>query len=76
MQPQVITVSSKGQIAIPKPIRDALNLKRGAKLKLELQGQEIRLSRGADWKALEGAAGGDLMEAFRAFRREEREREA
>jgi len=31
-----VTVSSKGQIAIPKAIRDALNLSEGAKLTLEV----------------------------------------
>ncbi len=71
-----ITVSSKGQIAIPKAVRDALNLSEGAKLTLEVRGQEIVLSKEPAWKKLRGAATGrDLMGAFATFKRQERERE-
>lgn len=74
MHMEQVTISSKGQIAIPKPIRDALNLTEGSKLTLEVRGQEIVLSKGAAWRKLQGA-GGDLMKAFAAFRKEERESE-
>ena len=71
-----ITVSSKGQIAIPKSVRDALNLVEGTKLTLEVRGQEIVLSKDPAWKKLGGAAeGSDLMSAFAAFRKRERELE-
>jgi AbrB family looped-hinge helix DNA binding protein len=72
-----VTVSSKGQIAIPKQVRDALNLAEGTKLTLEVRGQEIVLFKGAAWRKLRGAAAdmGDLMEKFATFRKEERERE-
>lgn len=72
-----VTVSSKGQIAIPKQVRQALNLTEGTKLTLEVRGQEIVLSKGDAWRKLKGAAAdmGDLMEKFAAFRKEERERE-
>jgi AbrB family looped-hinge helix DNA binding protein len=33
-----VTVSSKGQIAIPKAVRDALNLREGSKLTVEYGG--------------------------------------
>jgi AbrB family looped-hinge helix DNA binding protein len=69
-----VTVSSKGQIAIPKQVREALNLTAGSRLTLEVRGQEIVLSKGGAWKKLQGA-GDDLMTAFAAFKREERERE-
>lgn len=69
-----VTVSSKGQIAIPKHVREALNLTDGSKLTLEIRGQEIVLSKDAAWRKLQGA-GGDLMNAFAAFKNEERERE-
>jgi AbrB family looped-hinge helix DNA binding protein len=69
-----VTVSSKGQIAIPKQIREALNLTAGSRLTLEVRGQEIVLSKGAAWRSLQGA-GGELMNAFAAFKEEERERE-
>ena len=71
-----ITVSSKGQIAIPKSVRDALNLVEGTKLTLEVRGQEIVLSKEPAWKKLGGAAkGSDLMNQFAAFRKRERELE-
>jgi len=71
-----VTVSSKGQIAIPKQIRDSLNLTEGSKLTLEVRGHEIVLSKGDAWRKLKGAADvPDLMEKFAAFRKEERERE-
>jgi AbrB family looped-hinge helix DNA binding protein len=71
-----ITVSSKGQIAIPKAVRDALNLSEGSKLNLEMRGHEIILSKEPRWKKLAGAASGsDLMSTFAAFKKQERERE-
>ena len=69
-----VTVSSKGQIAIPKQVRDALNLTEGTKLSLEVRGQEIVLSKGAAWKKLQGA-GRDIVKDFGEFRKEERELE-
>ncbi len=71
-----VTVSSKGQVAIPKVIREALNLSAGTRLTLEVRGQEIVLSKEPAWRKLQGAgAGRDLMSAFAAFRKQERERE-
>ena len=69
-----VTVSSEGQIALPKEVRAALNLTEGSRLTLEVRGQEIVLSKGSGWKRLQGASG-DLMKAFVAFRKQERERE-
>ena len=69
-----VTVSSKGQIAIPKQVREALNLTEGSKLSLEVRGQEIVLSKTAAWKKLQGA-GRDLKKDFTEFRKEERELE-
>jgi len=69
-----ITVSSKGQIAIPKEVREALNLTAGTKLTLEVRGQEIILSKGDAWKQLKGAAR-DLDIDLAAFKKAERELE-
>jgi AbrB family looped-hinge helix DNA binding protein len=69
-----ITVSSKGQIAIPKEVREALNLTAGSKLTLEVRGQEIVLSKGDAWKQLKGAAR-DLDIDLAAFKKAERELE-
>ena len=72
----MVTVSSKGQIAIPKAIRDVLNLREGARLTVEVRGREIVLSQEPAWRKLKGAgAGRDLMRTFAAFRKQERERE-
>jgi AbrB family looped-hinge helix DNA binding protein len=71
-----VTVSSKGQIAIPKAIRAALNLGEGTRLALEVRGQEIVLSKKPSWKSLAGAGSDrDLMTAFAAHKKAERERE-
>lgn len=70
-----ITVSSKGQIVIPKKVRNALNLAEGSKLTVEVRGQEIVLSKEPAWKKLQGAGGGDLMKTFAEFKKQERERE-
>ena len=71
-----VTVSSKGQIAIPKSVRDALNLSEGTRLSLDVRGQEIVLLKEPAWRKLQGAASGrDLMSAFAAFKKQERERE-
>jgi AbrB family looped-hinge helix DNA binding protein len=72
----LVTVSSKGQIAIPKAVRNALNLSEGAKLTIELRGQRIILSKEPVWKKLEGAgAGTDLIKAFATHKKRERARE-
>jgi antitoxin PrlF len=71
---QQVSVSSKGQIAIPKAIRDALNLSEGTKLNLEVRGQEIVLSKEPAWKKLQGAAAGsDLISGLAEERKWERE---
>ena len=73
---EIVTVSSKGQIAIPKMIRDALNLSEGSKLTVEVRGHEIIFSKEPAWKKLKGAAGGrKLMRDFAAFRKHERKSE-
>ena len=70
-----VTVSSKGQVAIPRAIRDALNLMAGTRLTLEVRGQDIVLSKESAWKKLRGAAGSGLMDTYAAFKKQERERE-
>ena len=51
-----VTVSSRGRVAIPRAIRDALNLSAGTRLTLEVRGKEIVLSKEPAWKSLQGAA--------------------
>jgi AbrB family looped-hinge helix DNA binding protein len=71
-----VTVSSKGQIAIPKAVRDTLNLSEGTKLMVQVRGQEIVLSKQAKWKSLHGAgAGKGLMNLYAVEKKRERRRE-
>jgi antitoxin PrlF len=73
---ELVTVSSKGQIAIPKKVRDALNLSEGTKLNVEIRGQKIVLSKEPAWKRLYGAAAGtNLLEQYAADKQKERELE-
>jgi AbrB family looped-hinge helix DNA binding protein len=68
-----ITISSKGQVAIPKGVRDALNLSEGTKLTLKVRGQEIILSKESPWKTLQGAAAGhNLVKKLAKFKKQER----
>jgi AbrB family looped-hinge helix DNA binding protein len=51
-----VTVSSKGQIAIPKAVREKMGLTEGAKLNLSIQGQTLVLQRQGliDWRSWRG----------------------
>jgi AbrB family looped-hinge helix DNA binding protein len=55
-------ISSQGQVAIPKSVRDRLNLKAGTKLSIDVQGESLvmrRLVSGLpDWRTIEGMARG------------------
>lgn len=42
---EVATLTSKGQITLPKSIRDALGVDAGSKIAFDLVGSEIRVSR-------------------------------
>ncbi len=45
-------MSSKGQIVIPKDIRESLHLKEGVKFQVLVRGNEIVFSRAPDWRTL------------------------
>lgn len=67
------TVTSKGQITLPKEIRDGLNIERGDKLLFELHGDEVIM------RVLHARSVDDLFEALAgasAYRGEEAEAEA
>ncbi len=56
----VVTISSKGQVVIPQEVRKKMNLKRGAKVQLEVRGgvvelRPLPLERGKDWKHWRGS---------------------
>jgi len=75
------TISSKGQIAIPKAVRGRLNLKAGTEVSLEVQGEAVvmkRLVRNLpDWHTMQGMAQGgeSLTLALEAEHRAELDRE-
>ena len=72
-------VSSKGQIAIPKPIRDQLGLKAGTDLAVRVEGGEVVLRKVAadSWRQWEGRfEGTPLLEDLAEEQRRERERDA
>lgn len=48
MLPMEATVAERGQITLPKPVRDALGLTKGSVLKVELDGGRIVLSKYVD----------------------------
>ena len=52
------TISSKGQIAIPKAVRERLNLKAGTEISIDVQGQALVLKRlvrnHPDWHTMRG----------------------
>ncbi|MDE2407267.1 MAG: AbrB/MazE/SpoVT family DNA-binding domain-containing protein [Xanthomonadaceae bacterium] len=43
-----VTVAERGQITLPKAVRDALGLSKGSVLKVELDGSRIVLSKHVD----------------------------
>ena len=58
MQEQLATVSTKGQLVIPKPLREFLQLRPGARVTLTVEGDELRLR-----KADAPAPPGDRLES-------------
>jgi AbrB family looped-hinge helix DNA binding protein len=78
----IAVLSSKGQIVIPKDIRDALGLREGAKLEVALEGHRVVLrtisEEYPDWRSLRGAFGPvdqTTSEILAEGRREEFEKE-
>jgi len=75
------TISSKGQIAIPKDVLERLNLKVGTEISLDVRGEALvvrRLVRNfSDWRTMQGMAreGESLTQALEAEHRAELARE-
>lgn len=73
---ETITVSSKGQVAIPKAIRNQLGLSAGTRLQLEVRRNELVLTKAQDWRELGGAARGThLLNAYERQKALEKDRE-
>ena len=50
-------VSSKGQVTVPKPVRDALGLEEGDRVVFRIEGQHATLARTHDLLDLAGTVG-------------------
>lgn len=78
---ETTTVSSKGQIVIPKAIRERLRLTPGTALQIDVQGETLLMQRVVkgygDWRTMRGMlrAGGNLLEELARERAEELARE-
>jgi AbrB family looped-hinge helix DNA binding protein len=61
------TMSSKGQISIPKAVRERLNLKAGTEISIDVQGEALVMKRlvrnHPDWRTMRGMFrdGADLL---------------
>jgi AbrB family looped-hinge helix DNA binding protein len=71
------TISSKGQIAIPKAMRERLNLKAGTEISIDVQGEALVMKRLVrnfpDWRTMQGMVreGESLTQALEAEHRAE-----
>lgn len=74
---QTVTVSSKGQIVIPKNVRERLKIKEGTRLTINVEHESIVMRRDhSGWRRLRGlAAGQDLIAAHLAEKNAELEHE-
>ncbi|HEV1287227.1 MAG TPA: AbrB/MazE/SpoVT family DNA-binding domain-containing protein [Bryobacteraceae bacterium] len=62
-------ISSKGHVAIPKAVRDRLNLKAGTEVMIDVEGETLvmkRVRKLPDWRTMRGMAkgGGSLTKAL------------
>jgi antitoxin PrlF len=53
----VATISEKGQVTIPKKIRDALGIRSGDQLEFEIRGDAIRIRKNPDLDRLASVYG-------------------
>jgi AbrB family looped-hinge helix DNA binding protein len=69
------SVGTKGQVVIPKEIRDALHIRPGQEIEFEQRGDEVILRKAASEPLLGRFAGRDLTAALAKERQEERQRD-
>jgi AbrB family looped-hinge helix DNA binding protein len=59
------TISSKGQVAIPKAVRERLNLKSGTEVSIDVQGEALVMKRLVknypDWHTMRGMFQGENL---------------
>ncbi len=70
-------ISAKGQVSIPKPIRERLNLKPGTQVAIDVQGDQVVMKRippaSSDWRTMRGMfrEAGDLLKDLAKDRTDE-----
>jgi AbrB family looped-hinge helix DNA binding protein len=75
------TVSSKGQIAIPKSVRERLDLKPGTQVEIDIKGEAVVMRKLVSgfpgWRTMQGmvSAGPSLTQALEEEHRAEMERD-
>lgn len=72
MAESVITISTKGQFAIPKSVRECLKLLEGTQMVLRVDGNELRLRKADTWQDLRGMLAGSEADATAALLEERR----
>lgn len=72
MKQAVAVVSTKGQLAIPKDVRDRLHLVQGTRVTLSVEGDELRIRKAPEWSSLRGLLAGSKVDATAALLEERR----
>ena len=63
-------VSTKGQLAIPKVVRDRLHLQEGTQVTLTVEGDELRIRKTDNWSELRGMLATSAADATAELLRE------
>ena len=73
-KPIRVKLSSKGQIVIPKKVRDILGIKKGSELLLRLEGDRLTLiPAGRFGRGMIKGTFGETLQEIEAYMKEERE---
>lgn len=73
MNQKLAIVSTKGQLAIPKALRDQLHLQEGTQVTLAVEGDELRIRKADNWLELRGMLADSTVDATEALLEERRE---
>ena len=76
MEQIVVVVSTKGQLAIPKALRERLHLRQGTHVTLTVEGDELRIRKADDWSELRGMLANSSLDATTVLLEERRRDQA